>query len=299
MHTFLLVTSKCNETCKYCDFPSMKSPNHYSFDNIDWDEIKRILHYYQKYNHKVTIVGGEPGALSYDSIKYIFDLIPDMEFDVLTNGLFLQKNYHTEFSNQIGNIGFHLVNTEWDLSEYKDIKNIDYRVVIDNSYPSYLDDLLKYIEFYKLPVIFKYDTGRVVDGNFNLTKEQYIDIYSKIKDNPYISKKSKKRAQYLISEKQTQYYKQCTYTKSVVTSDLCIDLVENVIKPCFATYAYNHNDFALKLETIYQLLTNPLDLKGLPCKQCTGYEDIPAESISVVLSEVRRLKAYMDSKWVG
>lgn len=294
MHAFLLLTTQCNEACRYCDFPLISNSICYNKDNIDWDAIYHILNFYYIHNHAISIVGGEPGLLSINKLQHIFNIIPEMKYTILTNGLFLKNNYHNQFNKNIGHIGFHLVDFDWDLSEFKSIPSIDYRVVLDTSYDLYLDELLKYAEFYNIQIIIKYDTGRIVGDYTTLTTDQYIDIYERIKDSPYIYEKSKRRALYLISEQQSQEcnYKKCMYTKCVVTQDLCLDLVTNSIKPCFATYTFNHNDFDLNIHTIYDLLINPLNLKGLPCDHCTGYENIPIEGASTILTEINNIKQY-------
>lgn len=95
----LLLTSKCNRACSYCDHMTTNSAD---FDaSVDLEHMLDILSLFPKHSY-VELSGGEPGLLA--NLLEIIDGISSLDnvdsIDVLSNGLAYQRYGSDLFKNE-------------------------------------------------------------------------------------------------------------------------------------------------------------------------------------------------------
>lgn len=107
----ILLTSRCSEQCDYCDFPLLENPSDATKENIDYF-FKNIVPRDRLFRYtRLGLVGGEIGLLDMDTLDYFFTPFvgKGITFNIMTNGLFLKKDYHKRYKNMIHSITYHMI----------------------------------------------------------------------------------------------------------------------------------------------------------------------------------------------
>jgi len=139
MEVVLYVTNKCNWNCDYCITDT------HSVDNKVFDELLKKVRDLPDIINSIVLSGGEPGMLSEEQIKILFDILLDANYEInlQTNGLFLEK--YPEYLRYINHIQYHCVESlKDDIIFYDtDIDNIDYLIVVKKSEYHLLDEFME------------------------------------------------------------------------------------------------------------------------------------------------------------
>lgn len=136
-----LVTNKCNATCTYCDFTSLKNTK--SINNDDLILIDYYMNYcistitQNNYNKYISIIGGEIGLLDSDLLhelelicnKYIYKYHYYNKLNWCTNGLLI-KNYPNILNNKDIIINYHIIDDDMNNFIPYCSDNIYYNIVL-------------------------------------------------------------------------------------------------------------------------------------------------------------------------
>jgi len=186
---FISLHNKCNWQCKYCD-------NHKLDQTINQDNILKTFKNLQKFdlsNYKLNLEGGEIGETPKEVLDSIFNL--DYSYNVSTNGLFLEKDYHNDYNN-IDEIYYHCLPDFKSDSVFKkyNYNKLFYIIVITPSNIKYLKDFLELHN----DIIFSPQLLQPRDTNTVLANTYFENVYSTVK-NANISASFTKRLEQILN----------------------------------------------------------------------------------------------------
>lgn len=111
----LFVTNQCNKNCNYCFI--QKRNTKFCINKLKYID-------YNKYDY-ISILGGEPGILSFNEIESLFSslsYIPNNKILIVTNGLFLDRYYKLY---DMFNYSYHITDlTNYKLYTEKNVQNL-------------------------------------------------------------------------------------------------------------------------------------------------------------------------------
>jgi len=189
---YISLTEHCNWQCEYCDFPKIAKCKSAPIDRVltAFDMLKEATDHDQ--NIEYGLEGGEIGILSQDYLDQVFahDLTPT--YNICTNGLFMERGYHTRYADKIHYILHHVqpkLDENFYIPEYTyadDIK-VEYAFVVDktNIYNGILEKVINdYIDNDRYFIIHILQPR--TPGLDLLGVEDFKKLYSIIKDKPNI-----------------------------------------------------------------------------------------------------------------
>lgn len=247
MHNIsLFLTEHCNQKCDYCDIPDIQNPQHYN-PKLWSLFINKIL----SFNHNIVLSGGEPGLLSEDQLYFIFKSFNNIQVDVNTNGLFLEKNYHKTFSKYIKKINHHLIHT--NSKTYTDLRISTNSIITKNNFNQYNNNSTLIIP---------------KNNNLNLipTGEQISSIYNK--------------NIYKINQKYLRTLKCSVATRS-------INFVRGTIHQCCKSISLSPS-VPLSNENLQIYLNSKYSDTFFSCKYCTKFFENINSSILFTLQKSKR-----------
>jgi len=134
---YISLTEHCNWKCKYCDFPKIK--------NCKTTPIDDVLRYFDMLKTAAPnnsgveygLEGGELGMLSEEYLDQVFAHDLAESYIICTNGLFMERGYHTRYADKIHYILYHVqpeLNDDFYIPQYtyNDI-DVKYAIVVDKT----------------------------------------------------------------------------------------------------------------------------------------------------------------------
>ena len=135
----IFVTLQCNLRCSYCFIQDKRKTK------LDLSKIPKNISGYEY--DTVSIVGGEPGILSYDEIGLLFDALTNVPIDkllIVTNGLFIDKYYnyfpYLDYSYHITDFS-----TPKEIKLYPSYSNVSNLIVVTSKE---LENIITSVEYY-------------------------------------------------------------------------------------------------------------------------------------------------------
>lgn len=260
----ILLTSRCSESCDYCDFPSLKNPINASKENIDYF-LKYIVPRDKLFNYPyLGLVGGEIGLLDMETLDYFFTpfLEKGITFNIMTNGLFLKKDYHKRYKCMIRSITYHIIHAH----KY--------------------DEAIKYVFDMDVPTKMSF-----VAHHFNLDEVPSL-VHKGVDIQPYTNRPL--RNQFCLDTNDKKYIESVTnirFRSTPAMAKSCIikhsrsmavyDLTTNVKRLCCRTYAHSpyitFNDLMrigkdVHMSNCFGYIHNMSNIQKV-CLSCNKYND--------------------------
>ena len=187
---YFSLTEKCSWNCWYCDFPKIKNPQPAPIEYVleVFDMIKDITGRDQSIEY--SLEGGEIGLLDESYLDQVFASDLGDSYNIATNGLFMEKGYHTRYADKVHYI-LHHIQPELFLPFKFTMYDLDpsiltyYTFVINKKNLPILKDVLKDCEAlnsYVLPHILQ----PRIPGLDLLTIDDFNQMYDILCDSPII-----------------------------------------------------------------------------------------------------------------
>ncbi len=189
----VLSTYKCDEQCNYCNIFKRGIPDIELTPSL-LIELSSIFNQIHSDKETIMLTGGEPGLLSEPYLDMLFEIIPQQQVSIFTNGLFIKKGYSERYKHKIVYHVIHLIGkndqdkirlTTGDCTYIYIVtaNNIDTLPMISNLYNDISIDLKLYESTQQ-----DNDPLSLVDADF--IKLKYLcDTYTNLKYKQTISKK--------------------------------------------------------------------------------------------------------------
>ena len=193
---YVTLTNRCNWKCWYCDFPEMNEEkcNVVSLCH-QLDLLKTVPN-----DVEICLEGGEIGTVDITVLDTVFSSVPSRTYTVTTNGLFLEKGYHTRYNKNIHYILYHFapeLSFDTVINEYDfDDIQVDYTFVLHQDNLRQAERLLsKYVNH---PFVIHLLQPRKADLGIDKTSIFYREVYGMIEDMPNVKKSFKDRVKKII-----------------------------------------------------------------------------------------------------
>jgi len=268
---YFSLTQKCSWDCWYCDFPKIKNPNHAPIEYVleVFDMIKEITGRDQ--NIEYSLEGGEIGLFKPDYLDQVFNHDMGDTYNIATNGLFMQNNYHVRYHDKVHYLLYHIFP---DLKLNLNIKTYEtdiltyYTFVITKGNLPILAEVLKKCETlnsYVLPHILQPRTP----GLDLLTKEDFLVMYDILKASPIIKPDFTERVQRIISRLDDEkWFKQHRPICANVYTQPIFDLPNKRINRC--CISISGDSVPITYENIEKLYKNEKMFDSLTDQVCDG-----------------------------
>jgi organic radical activating enzyme len=181
MENYCVVTHlKCNWNCKYCVVIGLV--------DVKLSEKQILNNMRERFKGKdghFCLSGGEPGLLSESFFdELMFDILKDKSYvAVLTNGVFLDRDYHKRYKHRINDICLHVVEeldkpiSDSNLSYIHNVSNVTPSIVVHSKNIDLVRlFLLKYNNI-KFQIMLSFICD---DNSYNIKRNDYSDLFKSL-----------------------------------------------------------------------------------------------------------------------